>query len=81
MTRQTVTNPDGTQDFLFAVREVHTGDDGSLSWSAEPSFPIGETWHELADSLMLYGGVISTAVLDIDTREWLKPGRSANKRP
>lgn len=79
MTRETV-EEGGEKVYLFAVREIYYGDDGSLSWTADPIAPTGESWWEMADTLARFSTLANQPILDIDTRTWIKQGRSADVR-
>ena len=48
ITREAITNPDGTTDAMYACREVHYDDDGKVTaWSATPTpgtKPLAPCW-------------------------------------
>ena len=61
--RMTREQRDG-EDF-FTIREIYTGGDGSLSWSADPIAARGDSWMECADDLALMGRALGADVLDL----------------
>lgn len=69
-------------DFLFTLREVFYDVEGNPSgWTAEPVGFTGDTWKDVADDISLASGCIGTSILDLDTRQWIKPGPRSSKRP
>jgi hypothetical protein len=74
VTREQVTNPDGTTAHLYALREVYYDDDGKLNaWDKEPSTFVGDTPGEVIESLIRASGAWpSGGVLDLDTRETVR---------
>ena len=71
VTREQVTNPDGTTAHLYALREVHYDTEGKpVGWTAEPVTFEGDTPGEVVESLIRASGAWwSGGVLDLDTRE------------
>lgn len=68
-------------DFFFTLREVHYDDDGDPNgWTAEPVDFAGDSWKDVAEGISLASGCIGTAILDLDTREWVKPGPKSSTR-
>ena len=49
----------------YALREVYTDDDGSLSWTANPITASGETWQEIANDLGYMSNAAGMDVLDL----------------
>jgi hypothetical protein len=71
VTREQVTNPDGTTEPFYALREVYYDDDGKPNaWGKEPATFAGDTPGEVIESLIRASGAFpSGGVLDLDTRE------------
>jgi hypothetical protein len=67
-------------DFFFSLREVYYDEDGNPNgWTAEPVDFAGDTWKDVAEGISLASGSIGTAILDLDTREWIKPGPKSSR--
>ena len=70
ITREVITNPDGTTEAMYACREVHYDDDGKVrSWSGEPTTFVGETPGGVVECLIRAASSFGLGVLDLDTRE------------
>jgi hypothetical protein len=71
VTREQVTNPDGSTEPFFAVREVHYDDeDRPIAWSKDPTTFVGDTPGEVVEALLRAAGAFpSGGVLDLDTKE------------
>ena len=70
ITRERITDPDGTEAHLFACREVYYDAEGNVAvWSEKPVTFVGDTPGEVADSLARAAGCLSRGVLDLATRE------------
>jgi hypothetical protein len=69
MTREVI---DGEEQ--FAVREVYYDDAGKVAnWTADPCSFAGDTAQETADSISLAAGCLAYGVLDLETRETIRP--------
>ena len=83
ITRETITNPDGTTEAMYACREVHYDDDGKVTaWSATPTTFVGDTPGEVVECLLRAAGSFNACVLDLDTRETVRvthSGREAQR--
>lgn len=51
----------------FSIREVYYEGDKIVSWTAEPCYPAGDTWIELANDHAIMGRAIGTPVVDISS--------------
>ena len=72
ITRETVTNPDGSADFLYAIREVHYDDAGEVtSWTKDPVAAAGDTPDEVVWALDRMIASRGRGVLDLETRKTL----------
>jgi hypothetical protein len=68
-------------EFFFTLREVYYDAEGKPNgWTAEPVDFAGETWRDVADGISLASGCIGRAILDLDTREWVRPGPKSSTR-
>jgi len=73
ITREIITNVDGTTEAMYACREVHYDDAGKVtSWSAEPTTFVGETPGEVCEDLLRAAGSFGVGVLDLDTRQTVR---------
>jgi len=83
ITRETITNPDGTTEAMYACREVHYDDGGKVTaWSATPTTFVGDTPGEVCEDLLRAAGSFGAGVLDLDTRETVRvthSGREAQR--
>lgn len=50
---------------VFEVREVYTGSDGRLSWTADPVYPNGSSWRDCANDIALMSRAVNGRVLDL----------------
>ncbi|MBK6556128.1 MAG: hypothetical protein IPG16_02580 [Comamonadaceae bacterium] len=81
ITREAITNPDGTTEAMYACREVHYDDDGNVTaWSADDV----RRRHpgEVVECLLRAAGSFNACVLDLDTRETVRvthSGREAQR--
>jgi len=67
-------------DLFFTLREVYYDDEGNPNgWTAEPVDFAGDSWKDVAEGISLASGCIGTAILDLDTREWVKPGPKSSR--
>lgn len=56
ITRERVTDPDGTTEPFYACREVHYDDGGNVTaWSATPTTFVGDTPGEVCEDLPVEG--------------------------
>lgn len=68
-------------EFFFSLREVYYDEAGKPNgWTADPIDFAGETWRDVADAISLASGCVGTAILDLDTREWVRPGPKSSTR-
>lgn len=68
-------------DFFFTLREVYYDDDGDPNgWTADPIDFAADTWKDVAEGISLASRSIGAAILDLDTREWIKPGPKSSTR-
>lgn len=80
ITRERVTNPDGTEAYFFACREVYYDTDGKVTaWSKDPVDFAGDTPGDVAESLSRAAGCFGAGVLDLATRETVR--LTLNGRP
>lgn len=63
--RYCVTRDERDGEIEYAIRELYTGEDGGLSWTADEVGPRGETAQELADDLARMSAASSRPVLDL----------------
>ncbi len=61
--RVTRTLVDG--QYVFEIREVYYTNGEPHSWSADPSAPSGETWHELVEDTVKMDRAVSLPCLDL----------------
>ena len=83
ITREIITNPDGTTEPFYACREVHYDDDGKVrSWSGEPTTFVGDTPGGVVECLIRATGSFGAGVLDLETSETVRvthSGREAQR--
>jgi len=80
ITREIITNPDGTAEAMYACREVHYDDDGNVTaWSATPTTFVGDTPGEVCEDLLRAAGSFGAGVLDLDTRETVRVTHSGQE--
>ena len=83
ITREIITNPDGTTEAMYACREVHYDDGGKVTaWSATPTTFVNDTPGEVCEDLLRAAGSFGAGVLDLDTRETVRvthSGREAQR--
>lgn len=52
----------------FSIREVYYDDDNDdwiVSWTAEPSAPVGDTWLECVDNHLMMSAALGLPVVDV----------------
>lgn len=52
-------------DDLFTIREVYTGENGSLSWTENAISARGEKWMECVNDLAMMGRAVGGPILDL----------------
>ena len=71
--RETVTNPDGSEDPLYSLREVHYDDEGNPVGWTDPATFVGDYPGEVLDALTLASQTYpSGGVFDLETRETVR---------
>ena len=67
ITRETITNPDGSTEYLYGIREVYYDDDGNVtSWTSEFIAAVGDSIEDVTVTLSRMSSCIDRGVLDID---------------
>lgn len=70
ITREVVTNPDGSKDFLYAIREVYYDEAGNVtSWTKDPIAAVGDTADGVVWALDRMIASRGRGVLDLETRQ------------
>ncbi len=69
LTKEDVYSPGAGVETVYSIREVYYDKDGKVDgWTAEPVYPVGETWAEFQKSMALYSAAALTRkskVLDV----------------
>lgn len=71
--RYAITRESAPTGDWYAIREVYTHPDGSLSWSEEPVTVGGDTWLECGEDWALMGRAVNAPILDLtlDPPAWV----------
>ena len=74
VTREKVTNPDDTEAWFYALREVHYDDDGKVvGWTEDPVNFAADSPGEVIESLLMATKAWPhDGVLDLATRETVR---------
>lgn len=65
VTRGTTHHFDGSTEDFYAIREVYTDSDGSLSWTVDAMAPTGDSLQELRADFELMQRAFDEPVLDL----------------